>query len=97
VRKPDIPSSSASIYAQGLSGKYLGMINKNFENGQILKKYRSDAPRYSTPQFGQQDSSSSYSGRPQKKWIRGPYKTKRQMKLEGKLEDKENVQMSKRH
>jgi hypothetical protein len=33
VRRPDIPCSSQSIYASGLSGKYLGMINKNFENG----------------------------------------------------------------
>ena len=37
VRRPDIPSSSQSIYASGLSGKYLGMINhKNLCNGQRL-------------------------------------------------------------
>ena len=95
VPKSIVKSGRNENPAPGLSGKYIGMIQQKQHQ---LRKYASalSPQRFQTPQFGHDTSSmssSSYQARPQKKYVRGPYKKKREHKFDAKLLEKGGLEI----
>lgn len=103
TKQPDRNNKNSSIFHQGLksslSGKYLGILLNKQQSNRIqpnvlgLEEQSNSDFSSKTPQFLGESNKSSTSTR---KFIRGPYKTKRKLKMELKgVEDEERV--SKKH